>query len=90
MLPAIDAPDHSVLAAMIAALATVTAALIGALAARVRRVEHKIDGLRNGSREKAIMAIEALQRDRELRRLRGLPVRRLSDQIIEDASDGLH
>lgn len=75
---------------MIAALATITAALIGAVGARLRRVEQKIEGLRNGTHAQALAAIEELQRDRELRRLQGLPVRRKADRIVEDASSGVH
>lgn len=68
--------------ALITAGGAVLVALIERVHWRLRRVETKIDGLRNGTRSQAVAAIAELQREREELRLRGMAPRRLVDRMI--------
>lgn len=76
--------DAAVLAQLVGAVGAILAALISVVGRRVRRVEVKIDGLRNGTYHQAMAAIAQLQREREERRIAGLPARRVVDRIAPD------
>lgn len=69
-------------AACIGAGGLILAALSERIHFTLRRVEKKIDGLRNGTRSQALEAIAELQREREERRLAGLPLRRHVDRLV--------
>lgn len=73
-----------VTAATIGAIGAVIVALIQVLGRKVRRVEEKIDGLRNGTYTQAKAAITELQRERSERELMHLPLRRKLDRMIPE------
>lgn len=76
--------DTKVISALVAAVGTVLAALISTVGRRAARIEEKIDGLRNGTYHQAMAAIAEIQREREERRIRGLPTRRAVDRITPE------
>jgi CRP-like cAMP-binding protein len=71
--------DAQVIAELVGAMGAILAALISTVGRRVKRVEQKIDGLQNGDRAQAMAAIAEIQREREERRIMGLPARRKTD-----------
>lgn len=76
--------SSAVLAAVIGSGGGIVAALIGVVVPLLRRVEEKIDGLRNGTYHEAMAAIAEIQRERAERELRGLPTRRLIDRLAPE------
>lgn len=76
--------DSVVLAALITASGVVVSALIERVRWTLGRVSDRIEGLQNGTRSKALRAIEELQRERVELELRGIHPRRRIDRITED------
>jgi hypothetical protein len=76
--------DPQITAQIIGAVGAVVVALITLVGRRVKRIEAKIDGLRNGTYTQAMAAIAELQREREERRIAGLPVRRVVDRLAPE------
>jgi hypothetical protein len=76
--------SSAVLAAVIGSGGGIAAALIGVVVPLLRRVEEKIDGLRNGTYHQAMAAIAELQREKEELRVRGLTGRRVVDRMIPE------
>jgi hypothetical protein len=76
--------SSAVLAAVIGSGGGVLAALIGVVVPLLRRVEDKIDGLRNGTYHQAMAAIAELQRERAELELRGLKGRRVVDRMLPE------
>jgi hypothetical protein len=79
-----------ILAAAISAVGVVLAALIERVHRRVSRMDRKIDGLSNGTRRQAEAAIAQVLREREERRLQGMPLRRRIDRVVDPAQESDH
>jgi hypothetical protein len=76
--------SSAVLAAVIGSGGGIIAAVIGVAVPLLRRVEDKIDGLRNGTYHQAMAAIAELQRERAELELRGLKGRRVVDRMLPE------
>jgi hypothetical protein len=76
--------NTTTIAALITAVGAIIVAFLQLLDHHIGRVEHKIDGLRNGTYHQAMAAIAELRREREEVRLRGLTPRRRVDKLLEE------
>jgi hypothetical protein len=83
----IAAIDPSTTALLVAVISAVGAIVVAAITRTGKRIEEKIEGIRNGLPSEVKVAIARLLREKTERQLYGLPLRRVGDHVGEPADE---